>query len=112
MNTWGTQRVPAIKISFLYTHLLQNVIQENIKIIYFDQCMIMITKIYIKGNDNKDLYKGYIFLSCKQGCVSFWGLFWKIMVASKIIQKGHFLNNKKKGTKNFTSPYLIKMNVA
>ena len=32
------------------------------------------------------------------------GLIWKIRVSSNIFQKGHFFR-KKKGTKNFTTPY-------
>ena len=34
------------------------------------------------------------------------GLIWKIRAASDIGQKGHFFE-KKKGTKNFTTPYSV-----
>ena len=46
---------------FLRIHLLQNFIQENIEIIYFDWCFIKITNGFI----------GYIFSSCKHLLVFF-----------------------------------------
>ena len=48
-------------LSVLCTHLLQNVIQENIEIIYFDWCMITITKNFVV----------YIFSSCMQASLYF-----------------------------------------
>ena len=48
-------------LSVLCTHFLQNVIQENIEIIYFDWCMITITKNFVV----------YIFSSCMQASVYF-----------------------------------------
>ena len=59
MNVWGG----GLKMFGwgLLCFLLQNVIQENIEIIYFDWCMITITKNFVV----------YIFSSCMQASVYF-----------------------------------------